>query len=126
MIRATKRDRIPEIAMQGRVTPPDARYVRIWRGETRREKADEYETYWLANGIEPLIARGAVSVQMLRGDREDTVEFMTISYWRSLEAMTGGAGGDPRMTHHLERDPELLIAVPDRVQVLELLATRGN
>jgi len=37
-----------------------ARFARIWRGRTRPEKADEYERYWLENGIEPLKKKGAV------------------------------------------------------------------
>jgi heme-degrading monooxygenase HmoA len=101
-----------------------ARYVRVWRGRTTREKADAYERYSLANGIAPLQAKGALSVQMLRADRETETEFVTMSTWESMEAMTGGKAGDPSRTHHLERDPEFLIELPDRVQILRILETR--
>jgi heme-degrading monooxygenase HmoA len=40
------------------------KFARVWRGRTRRDKADEYERYWLANGIAPLEARGALGIQM--------------------------------------------------------------
>jgi heme-degrading monooxygenase HmoA len=104
-----------------------ARFVRIWRGRTRREKADAYERYWLANGIAPLLARGALRVEMLRDDEDSETEFVTISYWDSVEAMTAGRGGDPHRTHHLERDPEFLIELPERVRILKVLETReGN
>src|SRR5262245_35146420 len=99
------------------------RFARIWRGRTTRDKADAYHRYWLANGIAPLQAKGALEVQMLR--REAETEFVTVSYWDSVEAMTGGAGGDPHLAHHLERDPEFLIELPQRVQILEILETRG-
>jgi heme-degrading monooxygenase HmoA len=102
-----------------------ARYVRVWRGRTTRDKADAYERYWLANGIAPLQAKGAISVQMLREDGETETEFMTISTWDSREAMTGGKASDPSRVHHLERDPEFLIELPDRVQILRILETRG-
>src|SRR5262245_16149622 len=101
-----------------------ARFVRIWRGRATREKADAYERYWLANGTAPLQARGALRVEMLREDGDTETEFVTLSYWDSIEAMTGGRSGDPHRTHHLERDAEFLIELPERVQILRVLEMR--
>jgi heme-degrading monooxygenase HmoA len=106
-------------------TLPVPRFARIWRGRTLKENAEAYERYWLDNGIAPLRAKGALSVQMLREDRETETEFVTISTWESVEAMTGGAPGDPRHAHHLPRDPELLIELPERVQILRILEAPG-
>jgi heme-degrading monooxygenase HmoA len=100
-----------------------ARYVRIWRGRTTTVMADAYETYWLANGLKPLQDKGALAIQMLRDDQVAETEFVTISYWTSLEAMTGEEGGDPHLVHHLDRDPEFLLEVPRTVQILKVLAT---
>jgi hypothetical protein len=36
--------------------------------------------------------------------------------------MSRFAGKDPRRIHHLERDPEFLIELPDQVQVLDIIA----
>ena len=102
-----------------------AKFARVWRGRTWRDKADEYERYWLANGIDLLEAKGALSVQMPREDRGAETEFVTISWWSSIEAMTGQSGVDPHLTHQLDRDPEFLIEVPKEVQILTILATRG-
>ena len=102
-----------------RETSP-AKFARVWRGRTARDAADTYERYWLAHGVKPLQAKGALKVEMLREDRENESEFVTISYWSSLEAM--GAGPDPSRTHHLPRDPEFLLELPDRVQILTILA----
>jgi heme-degrading monooxygenase HmoA len=99
-------------------------FARIWRGRTTRDKADDYERYWRAHGVEPLQRRGALAVQMLREDRPDESEFVTISYWDSIEAM--GAGPDPTRTHHLPRDPEFLIDLPEHVQILTVLETHGT
>ena len=98
-------------------------YARIWRGRTARDKADAYERYWLAHGVKPLQEKGARAVQMLREDRANESEFVTISYWDSIEAM--GAGPDPTRTHHLPRDPEFLIELPQHVQILTVLETHG-
>jgi heme-degrading monooxygenase HmoA len=107
-------------------TPPTRpRIARIWRGRTTRERADEYEAYNYEVGIKPLIEM-ALGVQTLREDREDETEFVTISYWESVEAMARLAGNDPAAIHHLDRDPEFLIELPDRVQVLEIRASHGD
>src|SRR5215475_3200612 len=98
--------------------------VRIWRGRTRRERADEYEAYNYEAGIKPLIKK-ALGVQTLREDRDSETEFVTISYWESVEAMSDFTGGDPRKVHHLERDKEFLIELPKEVQILRLLKNHG-
>jgi heme-degrading monooxygenase HmoA len=99
--------------------------ARIWRGRTRREVADEYEVYNYEAGIKPLIET-AMGVQTLREDRADETEFVTISYWESIEAMSRFTGGDPTRIHHLDRDQEFLIELPSGVQILRILASHWN
>jgi heme-degrading monooxygenase HmoA len=99
--------------------------ARIWRGRTRRDRADDYEAYSFEAGIRPLIEK-AMGVQTFREDRADETEFVTISYWESIEAMSRFTGGDPTRIHHLDRDPEFLIEVPERVQILQLRVSHGN
>jgi hypothetical protein len=98
--------------------------IRIWRGRTTRARADEYEAYNFEVGIKPLIEK-ALGVQTFREDRADETEFMTISYWESVEAMRAFTGGDPTKIHHLPRDREFLIELPRDVQVLCLLESHG-
>ena len=101
------------------------RIARIWRGRTTRERADEYEAYNYEVGIKPLIQK-ALGVQCLRDDRETETEFVTISYWESVEAMSRFAGTDPTRIHHLPRDPEFLLEQPEDVQILTVRASHGN
>jgi heme-degrading monooxygenase HmoA len=98
--------------------------VRIWRGRTPRHRADEYEAYNYEAGIKPLLNK-ALGVQTFREDREHDTEFMTISYWEGVEAMSQFTGGDPTTVHHLERDEEFLIELPQEVQILRLLTSHG-
>jgi heme-degrading monooxygenase HmoA len=98
--------------------------ARIWRGRTTRARADEYEAYSYEAGIKPLIEK-ALGVQTFREDRENETEFVTISYWESIEAMSRFAGDDPTRIHHLERDAEFLIELPKSVQILRLLTSSG-
>ena len=102
-----------------------ARIARIWRGRTVPEKADAYAAYLLEVGVKPL-ARKALGAQMFREDRETESEFVTISYWESVEAMSRFAGPDPRRIHHLERDAEFLIELPETVQVMEIVLDRAE
>jgi heme-degrading monooxygenase HmoA len=99
--------------------------ARIWRGRTSRVRADEYEAYNYEAGIKPLIEK-AMGVQTLREDRDDETEFVTISYWESVEAMSRFTGGDPTRIHHLERDAEFLIELPQSVQILRIRASHGR
>ena len=95
--------------------------ARIWRGRTTSARADEYQAYLYEAGIKPL-EKKALGVQLFREDREGETEFVTISYWESVEAMSRFAGPDPRRIHHLPRDAEYLIELPQGVQVLRIIA----
>lgn len=115
-----------QAAVPGAAATARPKFARIWRGRTARKKAEAYQRYWLKHGIALLEGKGATGVQMLREDRETETEFVTISYWESLEAMTGGAKGDPRRTHHLPRDVEFLLELPEHAQILTILESRGG
>lgn len=105
-------------------TPQRSTIARVWRGRTTRERADEYEQYNYEAGIKPLIEL-ALGVQTLREDRETETEFVTISYWASFEAMAEFTGSDPDRIHHLDRDHEFLIELPESVQILQLRTSHG-
>ena len=57
---------------------------------------------------------------------EDEVEFVTISYWEDVAAMSRFAGDDPKQIHHPGRDEEFLVELPDGVQVLEIWSSLGD
>lgn len=99
--------------------------ARIWRGRTTAARADEYAGDLYEHGIKPLEEK-ALGVQMFREDRAGESEFVTISYWESVEAMSRFAGDDPRRIYHLARDAEFLIELPLGVQVLEIVASSGT
>ncbi|HEX9747055.1 MAG TPA: hypothetical protein VGB86_01490 [Methylomirabilota bacterium] len=104
---------------------PRPTIARIWRGRTTAARADEYARYLYEHGIRPLEAK-ALGVQLLREDCATESEFVTISYWESVEAMSRFAGPDPRRIHHLERDPEFLIELPSGVQILDIVVASGR
>ena len=103
----------------------DPRIARVWRGRTTSDRADEYEAYNYEAGIKPLIET-ALGVQTLREDRDGETEFVTISYWESVDAMASFTGADPTDIHHLKRDPEFLIELPEEVQIFEIRTSTGR
>jgi hypothetical protein len=108
----------------GRRAAPPA-IARIWRGRTRREDADAYLSYLIEAGIRPLEQK-ALGVQLFREDRDEETEFVTVSYWESVAAMSRFTGGDPNRIHHLERDADFLIELPRGVQILQIVAASGR
>lgn len=100
--------------------PTKPTIARIWRGRTRRDVADRYEPYLRAEGIPPL-EKTALGVQLFREDRDAETWFTTISYWADMDAMTAFTKGEPTKVHHLDRDPEYLIELPERVEISRIL-----
>ncbi|RVD16670.1 MULTISPECIES: hypothetical protein [unclassified Mesorhizobium] len=100
--------------------PTKPTIARIWRGRTRRDIADAYEPYLRAEGIPPL-EKTALGVQLLREDRGEETWFTTISYWADMQAMTAFTKGEPTKVHHLDRDAEFLIELPERIDIHRIL-----
>lgn len=104
---------------------PNAAVIRIWRGRTAPERADEYEQYNFDAGLVGLRER-AQGVQSFRADHPTYSEFMTISYWASEAEMSAYSSGDPTEVHHLERDAEFQMELPQRVEVFSLRTSHGD
>jgi hypothetical protein len=103
--------------------PTTPTIARIWRGRTRPEVADDYERYIRTEGIPPL-EKTALGVQLFREDRDGESWFTTISYWTDLPSMTAFTKGEPTKVHHLDRDAEFLIELPERIQIHRILVDR--
>ncbi|MBE1528950.1 hypothetical protein GGC65_003406 [Sphingopyxis sp. OAS728] len=100
--------------------PTTPSIARIWRGRTLSGDADSYEAYLRKEGIPPL-ERTALGVQLFREDRDADTMFTTISYWADLAAMAAFTKGSPTKVHHLDRDHEFLIELPDRIEINHIL-----
>ncbi|MBN1858129.1 antibiotic biosynthesis monooxygenase [Candidatus Bipolaricaulota bacterium] len=70
---------------------------RIWHGWTTPDNADKYQTLLhreVFPGIEAKQIRGYLSIELLRRDLEDEVEFVTIMTFRSLQDVIDFQGED--------------------------------
>lgn len=62
----------------------------------------------------------ALHVETFRRDGDEETEFVTISYWPDFDAMAAFTGAAPDDIHHLPRDEEFLIELPQRVEIYEI------
>lgn len=70
---------------------------RIWHGWTTRENADAYEQLLrteIFSGIAKRMTKGYRGIHLLRRDVNDGVEFVTIMWFDSLDAVRKFAGKD--------------------------------
>jgi len=70
---------------------------RVWHGWTSRENADAYEELLrteIFSGIAKRSIQGYRGIHLLRRDVDDGVEFVTIMWFDSLDAVRAFAGKD--------------------------------
>ena len=84
--------------------------ARIWRGATRRADGDAYAEYMNATGVPGYRdTPGNRAAVMLRRDVDDRCEFVMLSLWDSMEAITSFAGDDPEVAVFYPEDDRYLI-----------------
>jgi heme-degrading monooxygenase HmoA len=90
--------------------------ARVWQGRTQTSMAESYEKYHYEEGVKKLRAiPGNLGVQVFRQTRDGFTSFVTISYWRSRDEIRAYAGADIEKPHHLPKDPEYPLELPDTV-----------
>ncbi len=75
---------------------------RLWRGWTTKENAEAYERIVRGQVIPDIEARripGFGSIDLVRRDRDRDVEFMTLMWFDSLEAVKAFMGDDYEVAH---------------------------
>jgi heme-degrading monooxygenase HmoA len=113
-------DRMGGAAMRRDI--PKTAVARVWHGRTTESIADEYERYLYEEGVRKLRAtKGNLGVQVFRQAHDGIVEFTTISYWDSRDAIQAYAGRDIAKTHHLPRDSEYLLELEPTVKHFDVL-----
>ena len=90
---------------------------RIWNGWTVPGNADRYEAL-IADEIFPGIVAKAIpglrGMELLRRDMPDEVEFTTIMYFESMDAIQAFMGGDPEVAYVPESARQVLKRYDER------------
>lgn len=84
--------------------------ARIWRGRVPAAKADAYLDYLLATGLKDYASTpGNRGVRALRRVEGDVAEYLTLTFWDSMDAVRAFAGDDvERAVYYPEDDAFLL------------------
>jgi len=96
---------------------------RIWHGYTTPENADIYETLLKEEvivGIEDRHIPGFREIQVFRRELENEVEFVTVMWFDSLEAVRAFAGEDYEAAYVPQKAREVLSRFDDRSQHYEV------
>lgn len=84
--------------------------VRTWRGAVRAADADRYLEYLHRTGLPEYRATpgnlGAMAWRRIEGDR---CEYVTVSFWDSLESIRAFAGDDISQAHLYPDDAQFLL-----------------
>jgi heme-degrading monooxygenase HmoA len=84
--------------------------ARIWKGAVRREDGDAYARYMQATGIaEYARTPGNRAALMLRRDVGDRCEFVMVTLWDSMAAVTAFAGPEPERAVFYPQDDRYLV-----------------
>ena len=95
--------------------------ARTWRGWTRAEDADDYVAYLRETGMhEYRTTPGNRGAWILRRPQGGRVEFVTLSFWDSMDAVRAFAGDDPKRAVFYPDDARFLVERDETVDHYEL------
>lgn len=91
--------------------------VRIWRGWTRPEDTDAYASYIRETGLAAYAdTPGNEGAYLISRPDGDKVEFLTISFWDSLDSIRGFAGDDIDVAVFYPEDDRFLVDRDEQVR----------
>jgi heme-degrading monooxygenase HmoA len=100
---------------------------RVWRGWATKANADAYEKVVRGEvipGIEAMHIPGFESIDLIRREREDDVEFMTLMWFDSLDSVRGFTGEDYETAHVPPHAQAVLTSFDPRSAHYEVLDRR--
>jgi heme-degrading monooxygenase HmoA len=101
--------------------------VRMWRGRTRAERADEYFEYLKRTGVREYEAtRGHRGVRVLRRVERGEAEFLVLSLWDSLDAIRRFAGEEFEKPVYYPEDEKFLLELEPRVSHYAVILEEGK
>lgn len=99
--------------------------LRRWRSRIRLADAESYVAYVEATGL-----RGYAEIEgnlggeiLLRDMGDGTAEITTLSWWRSLDAISAFAGSDIQRAVYYPEDEKYLLEKPELVEHHQVLAS---
>ena len=96
--------------------------ARMWKGKVRKELKAEYVAYLNQTGLADYgKVEGNQGVYLLCRDLDDNVEFLTMTFWKSVEAIKKFAGEDYEKARYYPEDKKFLLNFTESAEHFEIL-----
>ena len=84
--------------------------VRMWHGRVDTSKAQRYREFLNQRAIPDYRSvAGNISVHILERRQGEVTHFITMTFWTSMDAITGFAGDDPEIAKYYAEDKDFLL-----------------
>ena len=84
--------------------------VRMWHGRVETSKAQAYREFLNTRAIPDYQSvTGNISVHILERKEGDITHFITMTFWKNMEMITGFAGDEPEVAKYYLDDKEFLL-----------------
>lgn len=84
--------------------------VRIWHGRVETSKAQAYREFLNTRAIPDYQSvTGNISVHILERNEGDVTHFISLTFWKNMDVITGFAGDDPDVAKYYPEDKEFLL-----------------
>jgi len=95
--------------------------IRIWRGKTPLEKADDYEKFTSGRAVPDYSSvDGLQAYYFTRRNMDTYAEFLLITHWDSVESIKEFAGEDYHKAKYYPEDQDFLLDFPEFVEHFEV------
>jgi heme-degrading monooxygenase HmoA len=96
--------------------------VRMWHGRVPTSKADAYREFVNQRAIPDYQSvQGNLSVHILERREGDITHFITLTFWKNLEAIKGFAGDDVEVAKYYPEDKDFLLEFEPNVVHYEVV-----
>lgn len=84
--------------------------VRMWHGRVETSKAQAYREFLNTRAIPDYQSvTGNISVHILERNEGDVTHFISLTFWKNMDVITGFAGDDPDVAKYYPEDKEFLL-----------------
>ncbi len=98
--------------------------VRMWHGRVPTSKAKEYREFLKERAIPDYKSiDGNISVYILERKEGDVTHFMTLTFWKNIEAIKKFAGEDYEKAKYYEEDKDYLLEFEPTVTHYEVVGS---
>jgi heme-degrading monooxygenase HmoA len=94
----------------------------MWHGRVETSKAKAYREFLNKRAIPDYQSvKGNISVHILERKEGEVTHFITMTFWESMDVITGFAGNDPEVAKYYPEDKDFLLEFEPKVVHYEVV-----